>query len=295
VQLQANYPDLSLDSGHQFTSGAVEVCPDGPCTTDFAEAHMATRDSVEALPPVIVYAALNPGVPVRETSVAPMLNAGLTAAEAAGVTGPIAETNGWNWGTKAAAAMAPLLIAFNLLSAHFLPGWLETLPQWAVYVYLFGLVPAFALAGFVTARIRRGRYRRWLLRAQEVGAEYGDRLVYMGDVEGENLELTSALIQRVLKARKALLSGRAVAGESEAKVLAALSTLAEYLTHPVPQPLPSTAGMLFSAIRELEDRQTETAESLREASRRMLAALDDLEFLAGTARGSRAGMAAGHR
>lgn len=254
---------------------------------------MATRDSAEALPPVIVYAALNPGAPIRETSVAPMLNAGLTAGEAAGVTEPLADENGWNWGTKAAAAMAALLIAVNFLSAQFSPGWLDTLPDWTIYVYLFALMPAFALAGVVTARIRGGRYRRWIVRTQEVAAAYGDRLVYMGEVEGENLELTSDLIQRVLKARNALLTGRAVVGESEATVMAALSALAEYLTHPVPQPLPATAGMLDRAIRELEQRQAETAESLRSASRRMLSALDDLEFLAGEASGSRSGMAAG--
>jgi signal transduction histidine kinase len=175
-----------------------------------------------------------------------------------------------------------------------LPGWLDTLPEWTIYAYLFGLMPVFALAGMLTARIRGGRYRRWLVRAQEVGAEHGARLVYMGEVEGENLQHTSELIQRILNARGALLTGRALGGESEAKVMAALSSLAEYLTHPVPQPLPATAGMLDSAIRELERRQAETAESLRAASRRMLTALEDLEFLAGMVSGSRAGMAAGH-
>jgi len=189
--------------------------------------------------------------------------------------------------------LAVLLIAVNFLSAQFSPGWLDTLPEWTIYVYLLGLMPAFAVAGMVTARVRGRRYRRWLVRAQEVAAEYGGRLVYMGEVEGENLELTTDLIQRVLKARNALLTGRAVAGESEATVMAALSSLAEYLTHPVPQPLPATAGMLASAIRELEERQAEMAESIRAASRRMFSALDDLEFLAGEASGSRAGMAAG--
>ncbi|MBT2536405.1 hypothetical protein [Arthrobacter sp. ISL-69] len=251
---------------------------------------MASRDSEEALPPVIVYAALNPGAPISETSVAPMLNAGLTAAEAAGVTKQVTDENGWNWGTRTAVAMAALLVVVYFLSAQFSPGWLDTLPGWAFYVYLFGLTPAFALAGMVTARIRGRRYRRWLVRAQEVGADFGDRLVYMGEVEGENLQRTSELIQRVLKARTALLNGRAAAGEAEVKVMAALSSLAEYLTHPAPQPLPATAGMLASAIRELEEHQTETAESLRAASGRMLSALEDLEFLAGTASGSRAHM-----
>jgi hypothetical protein len=264
------------------------VCPGGPCTTGFVRAQMASRDSAEALPPVIVYAALNPGAPARETSVAPMLNAGLTAAEAAGVTRQVTDGNGWNWGTRTAAAMAALLIVVNFLPAQFSPGWLDTLPEWAFYVYLFGLMPAFALAGMVTARIRGRRYRRWLVRAQEVGAEYGDRLVYLGDVEGENLQRTSELIQRILKARKAMLTGRAAAGEAEVKVMAALASLAEYLTHPAPQPLPATAGMPVSAIRELEEHQTETAESLRATTARMSLALEDLEFLAGTASGSRA-------
>ena len=228
---------------------------------------MASRDSAEALPPVIVYAALNPGAPIRETSVAPMLNAGLTAAEAAGVTKQVTDENGWNWGTRTAVAMAALLVVVYFLSAQFSPGWLDTVPEWAFYVYLFGLMPAFALAGMVTARIRGRRYRRWLMRAQEVGADFGDRLVYMGEVEGENLQRTSELLQRVLKARRALLNGRAAAGDAEVKVMAALSSLAEYLTHPAPQPLPATAGMPASAIRELEEHQTETAESLRAASR----------------------------
>ena len=72
--------------------------------------------------------------------------------------------------------MAALLIVVNFLPAQFSPGWLDTLPEWAFYVYLFGLMPAFALAGMVTARIRGGRYRRWLVRAQEVGVSMGTGL-----------------------------------------------------------------------------------------------------------------------
>ena len=248
---------------------------------------MATRESVEALPPVIVYAALNPGAPIRETAVAPMLNAGLTAPEAAGATQLIAAGSGWNWGTKTAAALAALLVLAGFLSAQFVPGLLDAMPGWTVYAYLFGLVPALALAGMVVARIRRGRYRRWLLRAQEVSVIYGDKLVYLGEVEGDNLRLTSGLILRVQEARRALLSGRTVAGEAEGKVLAALSSLAGYFTHPLPLPLPAIAGMMDRDIRELEERQAETAESLRAASGRMLAAIEDLEFHAAPPNGRR--------
>jgi hypothetical protein len=235
--------------------------------------------AVEALPPVIVYAALNPEIPLKETAVVPMLNAGLSAAEAAGVTEPAPDENGWNWGTVTAAALGLLLVAANIISGMFSPGWLNTLPPWLFYGYMFGLLPAVALAGMITARIRGARHQRWLVRAQQVASVNGDKLVYMGEADGDDLIYTSHLIERIQRARAALLA-RADAAAASA-VMTALNSLAGFITHPGPEPLPPTVGMLDSAVKELREHQAATAASAKAAHERMETSLKALETLAG--------------
>jgi hypothetical protein len=235
--------------------------------------------AVEALPPVIVYAALNPEASLKETAVAPMLNSGLSALEAAGVTEPVHDENGWNWGTKTAAALGLLLVLANPLSRMFSPGWLNTIPPWLFYGYLFGLLPAVALAGMITARIRGAGYKRWLMRAREVASVNGDKLVYLGEADGDDPTYRSHLIERIQTARAALLP-RADAAAASA-VMTALTSLAEFVTHPAPEPLPPTAGMLDSTVKELQDRQAATAASANAAHEHMGTSLQALETMAG--------------
>jgi hypothetical protein len=245
--------------------------------------------AVEALPPVIVYAALNPQASLKETAVAPMLNAGLSAAEAAGVTESVPDENGWNVGTKTAAALGLLLVMANFLSGTFSPGWLNTLPPWIFYGYLFGLLPAVALAGMVTARMRGAAHQRWLARCRELASSSGDRIVYMGEADGDDAAYVSDLIGRIQRARAALLPRADTAAAS--KVLTALTSLAEYITHPAPEPFPATTGMLDSAVKELRDRQTATAASAEAAHARMVDSLESLESMAGIKYGGNRGEA----
>lgn len=234
--------------------------------------------AVEALPPVIVYAAMNPLAPVRETAVAPMLNAGLSAAETAGVTEPVRNEDGWNWGTTTALGLGLLLLVANFISREIMPGWLNTVPPWLVYGYLFGLMPGVALAGMITARIRGAEHQRWLVRAREIVLTSGDKLVYMGEADGDDQTYTSHLIERIQRARTALLLR--ADDDSALKVQAALSSLAEYITHPSPEPLPATAGMLDTAVVQLRERQSATAASAEAAHARMVKSLESLESMA---------------
>jgi hypothetical protein len=64
-------------------------------------------------------------------------------------------------------------------------------------------------------------------------------------------------------------------------VTTALNSLAEYVTHPAPEPLPPIAGMLDSKIKELRDRQAAIAASANAAHERMETSLQALETMAG--------------
>ena len=242
--------------------------------------------AVEAIPPVIGYAALPPEVPLNQTAVAQMLNAGSSAAEAAGVTEPVPDENGWNWGTVTAATLGLLLVAANILSGMFSPGWLNTLPPWLFYGYMFGLLPAVALAGTITARIRPARHKRWLIRAREVAAPHGDKLVFTGEADEDDPAYSSHLIERIQEARAVLLSR--ADDESASAVTTALISVAEFITHPAPEPLPPTVGMLDSTVKELRGLEAASAASAEAAHERMGTSLKALETRAGIKYGGRA-------
>jgi hypothetical protein len=86
-------------------------------------------------------------------------------------------------------------------------------------------LPAVALAGMITARIRGAAYRDWLMRAREVASVNGDKLVYLGEADGDDLTYSSHLIELIQRARIAL-HPRADAVAATA-VMTALNSLAE--------------------------------------------------------------------
>lgn len=256
-----------------------------PRKTDHAKAHMSSKTTPTAatLPPVIVYVAVNPGATTMNTEVAPYLNIGLTAAEAAGAETEVKADNGWNWGTKTAVGLAFALIVGSYADSNFAPGWLDKLPPWLFYGYLFGLIPGFALTGMIKARIRGRRHWKWLKKAQELAAVHSDEVLFCGNLPEEDQEAVSVLLDRIEDARQRLLAdpARALPETAEAKVIAALSAVGDFLVHPAPEPLPATLGMLDTEIESLRATHHTAVASVQGSFDTMMASIDDLELLAG--------------
>jgi hypothetical protein len=236
-----------------------------------------------ALPPVILYAAMNPGATARNTVVAPCLNVGLTAAEAAGAEIEVQNNDGWNWGTKTATAMFLGLIVTNFLASKLAPGWTDFVPDWVFIAYLFVIMPAFALTGMIMARISGRRYLRWLTRARELATSHGDKILYCGDLPAEDQEAVSLLLGRIETARQRLLAGPALPADAESKVFAALTALGAFLVHPAPEPLPAMLGMLDSDIETLRARHQAAEAAAQAAFEKVLSTIEELETLAAAA------------
>lgn len=63
--------------------------------------------------------------------------------------------------------------------------------------------------------------------------------------------------------------------------MTALNSLADFVTHPAPEPVPPTAGMLDSTVKELREHHAATAACAKAAHERMGTSLEALETLAG--------------
>lgn len=258
---------------------------------------MSSKTVLAVLPPVIVYVATNPGAPTRKTAVAPYLNLGLTAAEAAGAEAQVHKDEGWNWGTKTAAGLALFFIVLSFLVPKLVPGGWDALPAWVFIGLFFVLIPGFALPGMIMANISGRRYLRWLKKAQEIATSHGHKILYCGDLSAEDQESVCLLLTRIESARQRLLeaSGGPLPAEAEARLLAALSTLGDFLVMPALEPLPAMLGMLDSDVQALTARHRAAEAAIHVAFESVIAKIEDLESLPAVLSANSGGLVAGPR
>ena len=165
----------------------------------------------------------------------------------------------------------------------------STVPIWVIIAYATALF-VIGLIGMAMANISGRRYLRWLKKAQELSSSHGAKILYYGELPIEDQQAMLLLVDRIDTARDRLLAdpARPLSADAEARVFAALRTLADFLVLPTPEPLPATLGLLDSDIEVLKAGRQAMMATAKDALMRALSAIEDLEALAaGASAGAR--------